>query len=144
MKRNDESTPHAAPAPYHFDKDRLPKVFSYPVKRSLLDAALHSAGMYGMLYAVSYVGRRNDNLLVDAFFTEEQHTQPLTAGRVYLRVWAVQSAERQQTEKLLVASGLPMLCRWLQKAQTEGNVWRGKKHALLLKVVDGNLRAIEE
>jgi len=144
MKGNAEPTSTAAFAPYHFQKDTLPKMLSYPVKRSLLDAALRSADVYGMLYAVSYVGRHNNSLLMDAFFTEEQHTQPLSAGRVLLRVWAVPNAKRHQTEAMLVASGLPILCQWLQKAQAEANVWRGKAHRLLLEVADENIRVVEE
>jgi hypothetical protein len=144
MKENTESI-SAAVAPYHFKKDTLPKMLSYPVKRSLLDAALRSTGVYGTLYAVSYVGpSQQKNLLIDAFFTAEQHTQPLSAGRVLLRVWAVPSAKRRQTETMLVASGLPMLCRWLQKTQTEANVWRGREHRLVLEVVAENLRVVEE
>ncbi len=44
MKGNKESTQDTAFAPYHFEKDKLPKILSYPVKRSLLDVALLDFG----------------------------------------------------------------------------------------------------
>jgi hypothetical protein len=144
MKRSTESTSDAAVEPYHFEKDKLPKKFSYPLKRSHLDTALRASSVYGMVFAVSYVGRRNSNLLLDAFFTPEQHHAAVSAGRVFMRVWAVPSADRHRTEQLFLEDGLSRLCRWLQKAQTEGNVWRGTQHRLIIEIAGEELRAVEE
>jgi len=144
MKGSTESTSDAAVAPYHFEKDKLPKTLSYPLKRSHLDAALLASSVYGMVFAVSYVGRQNSNLLLDAFFTPEQRHAAVSAGKVLMRVWAVSSAERHRTEQLFLRYGLPTFCRWLQKAQTEGNVWRGTKHRLIIEIAGEELRAVEE
>ena len=43
-------------------------------------------------------------------------------------------------EQLLVAEGLPILCRWLAKTQSEENVWRGTEHMMSFGIQDGRLR----
>ena len=130
--------------PYSFTKDKLPKTLSYPLKRSHLDAALRSASVYAGVYAVCYVlGRRNDSLILDAFYSPEQDTS-FGAGRVLVRIWSVPRDQRYRTEQIFVGEGLPTLCGWLLKAQTEGNVWRGRAHHLTLSIRNGKLCLVEE
>ena len=48
---------------YAFSKDKLPKAFSYPLKRSLLDAALRFHSVYPTVWYVVYAGRPYENVL---------------------------------------------------------------------------------
>ncbi|MGO9211149.1 MAG: hypothetical protein ACLP2H_13625 [Terriglobales bacterium] len=67
---------------------------------------------------------------MDAMYLPETQGHPTVSGRSLITVWAVASDQRKQAEQLLVEDGLPTLCRWLKKTQTEGNVWRGAEHIL--------------
>jgi hypothetical protein len=126
--------------PYSFSKDKIGRELGHPLKRSLLDSALHSASVYTTVYSVRYLGKRNANVVLDASFTPEWCWQSTVRGRCLITVWAVPSQQRHATEQLLVTDGLPILCRWLAKTRSEGNVWRGTEHTLNFEIQDGRLR----
>jgi hypothetical protein len=126
--------------PYSFSKDKVGRELGYPLKRSLLDSALHSACVYAAVYSVRYLGHRNSNVVLDASFVPEWKGHPTVRGRCLITVWAVPSQQRYAAERLLVAEGLPILCRWLAKTRSEGNVWRGTEHMLNFEIQDGTLR----
>lgn len=129
---------------YSFSKDKIAKDLSYPLKRSLLDSALHSAAVYATVYSVRYLGHRNSNVVLDASFTPEWKGHPTVRGRCLITVWAVPRQQRHAAEQLLVAEGLPILCRWLEKTRSEGNAWRGTEHMLNFEIQDGRLRRLEQ
>jgi hypothetical protein len=126
--------------PYWFSKDKIGRELAYPLKRSLLDSALHSASVYTTVYSVRYLGHRNANVVLDAMFSPEWREHSAVRGRCLITVWAVPSQQRHAAEQLLVTEGLPSLCLWLAKAQSEGNVWRGTEHTLSFEIQDGRLR----
>jgi hypothetical protein len=131
---------------YGFSKDKLPKAFSYPLKRSLLDAALGEASVRDAVYSVRYVfGRGTGPTTLDAMFVPESspHAHDSVRGRSLITVWAVPNEERKACEDLLVADGLPKLCHWLSKSLNAGNVWRGTAHDLALVARDGVLKLRE-
>jgi hypothetical protein len=130
--------------PYSFSKDELPKTLSYPLKRSLLDSALQSAAVYDAVYSVRYLGRPYLNIVLYASFTPDWQGHPTVRGRCLITVRAVQSEQRHTAKQLLVGEGLPILCRYLTKTRTEGNVWRGTEHTLTLEIQDGKLRDSDE
>ena len=130
--------------PYSFSKDKIGKELGYPLKRSLLDSALHSASVYATVYSVRYLGRANSNVVLDASFNPEWRGHPTVRGRCLITVWAVPSQQRHAAEQLLVAEGLPILCRWLEKTRSEGNAWRGTEHMLNFEIQDGRLRRSEQ
>ena len=125
--------------PYSFSKNRIGRELSYPLKRSLLDSALHSADVYTTVHYVRYLGHRNSNVVLDASFSPEWRGHATTRGRCLITVWAVPSQQRHAAEQLLVAEGLPILCRWLAKTRSEGNVWRGTEHMLSFEIQNGRL-----
>jgi hypothetical protein len=134
------STEQFVDEPYWFSKDKIGSKLSYPLKRSLLDSALHSASVYSAVYSVRYLARRHhDTVLYADFSPEWQKAHPAVPGRSSITVLAVQSEQRHAAEQLIVAEGLPILCRWLAKTQTEGNVWRGHEHMLRLEIQEGKL-----
>jgi hypothetical protein len=127
--------------PYSFSKDKVGKKLGYPLKRSLLDSALHSASAYAVVYSVRYLGHRHSsNIILDASFVPEWKGHLTVRGRCLITMWAVLSQQRHAVEQLLVADGLPILCRWLAKTRSEGNVWRGTEHTLSFEIQDGRLR----
>jgi hypothetical protein len=143
MKKEPEITPVAQVESYTFSKAKLPKELSHPLKRSLLDAALRSASIYGTVWFVRYLGRQNGKTVLDAHFSPEQYDN-FASGKVMITVWAVPANERHVTENLLLNQGLPSLCRWLASSQSEGNVWRGSRHSLTFERAGETLRCVEE
>jgi hypothetical protein len=57
---------------YSFSKDKLPRAYGYPLKRSLLDAALDGASVRAAVYSVRYLfGQGKGPSTLDAFFSPE-------------------------------------------------------------------------
>lgn len=139
-QRSEIPTEKRIDEPYSFSKDKIGRELGYPLKRSLLDSALHSASVYTAVYSVRYLGHPNSNVVLDASFIPEWRGHPTVRGRCLITVWAVPSQQRRAAEQLLVAEGLPILCRWLAKTQSEGNVWRGTEHMMSFGIQDGRLR----
>jgi|SRR3954463_855970 hypothetical protein len=125
---------------YSFSKYKLPKSLSYPLKRSLLDAALRSASVYELVWLVQYYKKPFGNIVLRALFSPEQ-TGTFAAGRVSIVVWPVPARQRKETEQILVDKSLPQLCDWLAKTRNEGNAWRGMEHVLEFKI-DGDTVAV--
>jgi hypothetical protein len=132
----------AEKAQYDFIKDKLPGTFSYPLKRSLLDAALNDGSVMDAVYSVRYLFRRGEKpATLGALFSPERNgAHASVSGRSLITVWAVPSAERKACEDILIAAGLPILCRWLAQTLHAGNVWRGSAHDLSLIIQDGALK----
>jgi hypothetical protein len=127
---------------YSFSKDKLPKALSYPLKRSLLDAALRSSSVYETIWYVHYSGRQYRNTVLRAHFHPEPYSYA-ACGKVMLTVWAVPRNERKITEELLVRDGLPLLCQWLAKTKLKGNSWRGFVHIIDFERKGTTLRVVE-
>src|SRR5258708_23658004 len=89
--------------PYSFSKDKLGRELGYPLKRSLLDAALHSASVYAAVYSVRYLGRRNSNVVLDAHFVPEWSGHPTVRARCLITGWAFPTQQRHSAEHFSVA-----------------------------------------
>jgi hypothetical protein len=133
---------------YSFIKEKLPKAFSFPLKRSILDAALDEASVRTQVYSVRYMlyhhnqwGRRKDGFpILEVLFSPELKGNSDSAyGKSLITVWAVPSQERKQCEGVLIETGLPHMCQWLERASVAGNVWRSTAHMLSLNIRDGVL-----
>ena len=127
---------------YGFSKDKLPKAFSYPLKRSLLDDAIIRASVGEAVYSVRYLFGRGAGLTtLDAMFVPEpSYAHESVRGRSLITVWAVHNEERKACEDLLVGEGLVKLCQWLSKSLSAGNVWRSTAHDLTLIARNGVLK----
>ena len=113
---------------YGFDKDKLPKTLSYPLKRSVLDAALRDANI-SKISNVYYSIRQSGNVIIRVAYCGEDRQGWAGAGKSSITIYAVPSHERQETEAALLAI-LPSICKWLRNAELAGNVWRGNDHHL--------------
>ena len=127
---------------YSFDKSKLPQGMSYPLKRSVLDAALQAAGV-SRIHAVYYWLRQSGNVVMRAEYCGESNKGWFAVGQSSITLYAVPSDERRETERLLLEKGLPDLCAWLKKAEDAGNTWRGKNHHLAIECTKGELSVAE-
>jgi len=130
--------------PYSFSKNKLSKRLSYPLKRSLLDEALHTHHVYEAVYFVRYLGHPNRAIVLDASFNPVGRGHPKNAGRSMLTLYAVPAEQRHAIETLIVNHALPMLCLWLAKTQAEGEGWRIFPHEIRFEIRDGNLHCSED
>ena len=134
-----------AAMPYGFLKAKLWRGHSYPLKRSLLDAALLAGGVIDEVSFVHYNewGRswRVKLPTVRVSFIGEDHKAApyYHPGSSSITVYAVPSAERKLAEDLLVSEGLPRVVRWLAKVAASGNTVRGPNQHLTLSVREGTL-----
>lgn len=142
MKATAQLQTHQAAAEYSFAKDKLPKSLSYPLKRSLLDAALRDAAVYDAVWCVCYSGRQYENGVMRAHFHPED-AFAASAGKTMLTVWAVPSTDRRFTEQVMLREGLPVLCDWLAHTKDAGNAWRGMVHIIDFRRIGENLKVIE-
>jgi hypothetical protein len=127
---------------YSFSKDKLPRFLSYPLKRSLLDAALRKWSVYDSIASVFYRGRQYENVVLSAHYTPEGLGN--WGGKAWLTCYAVHPKERKQNEELLLSTGLPKLCEWLAKVGSEGDGWRALHHSLTLRRVGETLSSHED
>jgi hypothetical protein len=129
---------------YSFSKSQIPHGFSYPLKRSLLDAGLVRSSI-SRIFHVFYKMRHGGNIVMRADFMGEGHGfPPFSAGQSSLTVYAVPSQEKHVIETLLLMEGLPRVCAWLQRVEQEGSGWRAKNHSIVLEFAAGTLTPSED
>lgn len=130
---------------YKFDKDKLPKGLSYPLKRSELDLALEQAGIRELFTVGFHTGNRKTNIILHvSFHGEKRHYHPTVAGTSSIVLYAVPSDTRALAHDLLIAQGLPKICSWLYSASRKGNVWRCKDHELILGISAAMMLEVKE
>lgn len=130
----------ALPPDYGFHKDRLTGGWSYPLKRSLLDEALVSAGATNIA-SVFY------SLVMTPM--DDRRTGPLTAqyqgdampshwaGRVSIYVQTVPSEIRREIADALLAV-LGDVARWIAGTTEREPTWRAASHSLSVFIDDGS------
>jgi hypothetical protein len=130
---------------YYFHKDRLPKGWSYPLGRSVLDAALQSAGVTTVLFVNYSVIRgsvkdvRYPPLRV-AFMRDAPPSA--ASGKVDITVYAVPSSERLPT-KLAIESQLGAICSWIRRSETAPLWWRVTEHVVAVEMGDDGARLVD-
>jgi hypothetical protein len=124
---------------YAFDKHKVPRGFSFPLNRSVLDAALSEARIT-RVHCVYYWSRHSGDIVLRADYCGEAN-HAWAAGQASITLYAVPAAERRETESALIQHALPQLCTWLQTAEQAGNVWRGVDHTIVFHFKHGVLSA---
>jgi hypothetical protein len=112
---------------YAFDKAKVPRGLSYPLKRCVLDAALREAGVSG-IHCVYYWLRQRGHIVMRADFCGEGRRGWAAAGLASITVYAVPSSDRQVIETSLVSQVLPRMMCWLKELESSGNTRRGVDH----------------
>jgi hypothetical protein len=128
------------PPDYGFHKDRLTRGWSYPLKRSLLDEALVSAGATNIA-AVFY------SLVMTPM--DDRRAGPLTAHyhgddtpshwaeQVSIYVETVPSENRREIADALLTV-LGDVARWIAGTTEREPTWRAASHSLYVFVDDGS------
>jgi hypothetical protein len=119
--------PRALALTYAFDKAKVPQGLSYPLKRSVLDAALLEAGVSG-IRCVYYWLRQRGHIVMRADFSGEGRRGWAAAGLASITVYAVPSSDRQVIEAALVSQVLPRMICWLRELESPGTSRRGVDH----------------
>jgi hypothetical protein len=127
---------------YSFSKAKIPRGFSYPLKRSLLDAGLVSSSIT-QVFHVFYTMRHSGNIVMRADLLGEGHGLA-SGGKVSVTLYSVPSREKHQIEALLLMDGLPRVCAWLERVQLAGNAWRAKNHSIVLEFAAGTLKISDD
>jgi hypothetical protein len=150
------------PPDYRFDRDPLPRGQSFPLKRSLLDAALARAGV--TCVASVYFRRGSRSLDVDldpdpwlspGIVASYQGIYPYRRGRhdvfslakpgtVELRVPSVPSPERRRAGELLAGWALPRVVDWLGRVESRPPTWRERTHWFAALLCRGKLACCED
>ena len=123
---------------YGFEKDRLPRGMSFPLKRSVLDAALSEGGVARILF-VHYRLHRGADRILRAEFLSEEHRGFAGAGMSSITVHAVPSEERLAAGAALESYALPLLVRWLCELEGADNVRRGMNQEFIAIWRDGKI-----
>lgn len=130
------------PLKYLYGKDKLPRDWSYPLKRSVLDSALKAAGVTE-IFSVRYSyggGQQRRRPLRVQFDGDEP--RPFGHGTVSITVYAVRSAERRSTMAELEDS-LAAVCDWIRRAEMAPPGWRMTAHDLAVELHDDQARVVE-
>ncbi len=122
---------------YIFDKRKLPRDFSFPLNRSVLDAALSEAQI-ARVHSIYYWLRQSGDIVLRADYCSETR-QAQASGQVSITLYAVPSKQRRETQSAIIHQALPQLCTWLQTAERAGNVWRGSDHSIVFHFRNGLL-----
>jgi hypothetical protein len=126
---------------YAFDRAKIPRTLSFPLKRSALDAALDSAGVTSLAVVYFWMRQRGDVVLRAGYSGEARRAA--AAGQSTVTVYAVPVAERRETEAALLREALPRLAAWLRRVESAGNAWRGVEHHLAIHYRAGKLEYTE-
>jgi hypothetical protein len=132
---------------YYFYKDRLPKGWSYPLRRSVLDAALQSAGVTTVMF-VNYSRLRGGSLKGGRYpwpmrvaFMPDSPSSP-TSGKMDITVYAVPSTQRRATE-LAIESKLAAICNWIRRSESAPLGWRMTEHVVTVEMSDEQARLVD-
>jgi hypothetical protein len=124
---------------YGLSKRKLPKGYSYPLKRSVLDSFLESANLRKLDTVTYSFYAHRDNIIIRADYFGEAHKGWAGVGLSSIVLQAVPSAERKEVENVLIEKVLPELCSWLRSAEEEGNAWRAWSRHLFYRHSNGHL-----
>jgi hypothetical protein len=113
-------------------------MFSYPVKRSVLDKILEDSGTDRIKWVSFVSGTQKTKIVVWANFIGEAHKTG-SAGNIGLYVYPVPCEERKQIEKLLIEQGFPKFTEWLKELESLGEAWRSKTRLFEIQIEDGEL-----
>ena len=123
---------------YSFDRTKIPGTLAFPLKRSVVDAALQNASVERL--AVLYFSiRQGGDVVMRAIFSGEHKKGKQGAGQATLHFYAVPSAERVSTERAMLSGPLSQACAWIRRCELEGNAWREADHLLEVHYAAGKI-----
>ena len=135
-----------------YDRGKLQDGWSYPVGRTIVEAALRAAGIYLLsLGFAMHGGTTNDPLLLRATrYRDIGNTVYLPRGtsarsRCVLAVYAVPSGARAQARAVLTTEGgLDRACAWLATAESADPTWNYRSRSWTASLLNGALHVAEK
>jgi hypothetical protein len=124
---------------WDYSKYPLPHGYSYPVKRSDIEAAVSKAAATGLRSVGMFRWRPGRTVARADYRGDARRERWAMDGLVTVRFHAVPSDQRHHVEKLLLTGGLDRLFSWVADAGTAGNSWRGGDHYFQLLQSDTGL-----
>ncbi|WP_435007138.1 hypothetical protein P12x_004512 [Tundrisphaera lichenicola] len=108
-------------------KAKLPKGFSFPMKRSVLDNFLRREGITKVT-GVSFCGNSGDNIVLTARYYGPRRKS--SRHTLSLSIYAVPSEIRKLVEELVVNEALPRLAKWLLSFSEESLLRARTDHSM--------------
>jgi hypothetical protein len=124
-------------AEYAFSKAPIPRGMSFPLKRSVLDAALDAAGIERVATVYYALAQRGARIVVWSQYLGEAHRGFAAAGTSSVTLYAVPSTERHRIEEALVDVVLPQLVKWLRDIEASGSGRRAMTRDFAAEWVEG-------
>jgi hypothetical protein len=121
---------------YQFSRHKVPRGFSYPMKRSLLDPAIAERGIKSIRSVVFFFSRSRESV-VAVNYTGEQNAGILQPGTFSFWIYAVRSTERSIIQESIMRLVLPPALDWIVELDHAGNVRRTGNHHFAARLIDG-------
>jgi hypothetical protein len=121
---------------YRFSRRKIPRGFSYPMKRSMLDAVIAAGGIQSVASVVFYFKRAPESLFTVSY-TGEQNDGILDPGTFSIWIYAVPSIERSGVQESIMRSVIPAALDWIVEIGHAGNVRRMGNHYFAARLIDG-------
>ncbi len=122
-------------------KAKLPRGFSYPLKRDALDAFLDTHGI-DTITGVMYCGHSADGKVLSVLYygKTRKHINPGAS----LAINAVPSQHRKSAESILLAEALPVLAAWLMQFSDQSTTRSQTNHEIRFLLEGDDLRVEEQ
>ena len=121
---------------YRFSRSKVPRGFSYPMKRSVLDAAIAARGVHSVASVVFYFQRGPESILT-VTYTGEQNDGILKPGTFSIWIYAVPSIERSTVQESIMRFVIPTALDWIVEIDHAGNVRRTGNHHFAARLIEG-------
>jgi hypothetical protein len=121
---------------YQFSRHKVPRGFSYPMKRGVLDAAIAARGLQSVASVVFYFRRAPESIFT-VTYTGEQNDGILKPGTFSIWIYAVPSSERSKVQESIMRSVIPSALDWIVEIDHAGNVRRTGNHHFAAQLIEG-------
>lgn len=113
---------------YRFEKAKIPKGLSYPLKRSRLDKALIEFSINHIHFVYYCIKKPGCNITLQGDYCGEQRKGWYAAGMSSIHLYATPSEYRHEVAEAIEIEFLPKLMQWLSKIEQAGNTYRFVDH----------------
>jgi hypothetical protein len=123
---------------YKLSRHKVPRGFSYPLKRDAFDTVISARGVQSIKSLVLFFRRIPTSTLMEATYSGEQNGG-LLAGTFSIWIYAVPSTKRSAIQELIMQTVLPPALDWITEIDRAGNVRRMNYHYLSAQLIDGEV-----
>jgi hypothetical protein len=118
---------------YFLHKDKIGKGHTWPIKRTMLDAALTKYKIHDVA-TVSYVrvaqnvlkSKSTDRVIIQATYTSDH--DKFHPGKFHIYIYSIPYDDRIQIRQLATLNVLPRVMRWLKESQSKNPTWKDQDH----------------